>query len=214
MRPATAISADGPLNLLNAVRTAAAVESRGKGVLVVMNDEINAAREVTKTNTFRVETFQSPDVGMLGYVHEDQVTFYRTSTRKHTSASEFDVDTLSTLPKVEILYSYIEPDTQGLQDLIRRGARGVVFAGTGAGSLPESYRSAIRQVRSEAREQPPVLVIASRVGSGRVIPRDDYNAVGMIPADNLNPQKARVLLMLGLAHTTDHAALTRMFREY
>jgi L-asparaginase len=214
MRPATAISADGPLNLLNAVRTAVAAESRGKGVLVVMNDEINGAREVTKTNTFRVETFQSPDVGVLGYVHEDQVTFYRASTRRHTAASEFDVEALSTLPKVDILYSYLHPDTDGLHDLVRRGARGVVFAGSGAGSLPESYRSAIRQVRSQSSGAPIRFGIASRVGSGRVIARDEYTALGMIPADNLNPQKARILLMLGLTHTTDHAALTRMFREY
>jgi L-asparaginase len=189
MRPATAISADGPLNLLNAVRTAIAGESRGKGVLVVMNDEINAAREVTKTNTFRVETFQSPDVGLLGYVHEDQVTYYRSSTRRHTAASEFDVDALSTVPKVDILYSYLHPDPDGLHDLVRRGARGVVFAGTGAGSLPESYRSAIRQVRSQMNGASIRFVIASRVGSGRVIARNEYTELGMIPADNLNPQK-------------------------
>lgn len=214
MRPATAISADGPLNLLNAVRTAIAAESRGKGVLVVMNDEINAAREVTKTNTFRAEAFQSPDVGVLGYIHEDQVTFYRSPTRRHTSASEFHVDALTSLPKVEILYSYLQPDTDSLHDVIRRGARGVVFAGSGAGSLPESYKAAIRQTRASARGQAPAFVIASRVGSGRVIPRTDYTSLGMVPADNLNPQKARILLMLALTQTTDEAVLTRLFGEY
>ena len=214
MRPATAISADGPLNLLSAVRTAIAAESRGKGVLVVMNDEINAAREVTKTNTFRVETFQSPDVGVLGYIHEDQVTFYRSPSRRHTVNSAFDVDALVSLPKVEILYSYLQPDTDSLHDVIRRGARGVVFAGSGAGSLPESYKAAIRQARSAAPGRAPAFVIASRVGSGRVIPRTEYSNLEMVPADNLNPQKARILLMLALTQTTDAAVLARLFREY
>jgi L-asparaginase len=95
MRPATAISADGPLNLLNAVRTAASQEARGKGVLVVMNDEINGARDVTKTNTYRVETFRSPELGYLGYVDEDKVSFYRTSTKRHTEKSEFDVSNIT-----------------------------------------------------------------------------------------------------------------------
>ncbi len=214
MRPATAISADGPLNLLNAVRTAIAADSKGKGVLVVMNDEINAAREVTKTNTFRVETFKSPDVGVLGYVHEDRVTFYRSPSRRHTISSEFDVDAIASLPKVEILYSYLQPDSDGLHDVIRRGARGLVFAGSGAGSLPESYKAAVRQARSAAPGRVPAFVIASRVGSGRVIPRTEYTDLGMVPADNLNPQKARILLMLALTQTTDADVLHRLFREY
>src|SRR5712691_3284594 len=108
MRPATAISADGPLNLLNAVRTAASQEARGKGVLVVMNDEINGARDVTKTNTYRVETFRSPELGYLGYVDEDRVTFYRASTKRHTVKSEFDLSNVGELPTVEIIYTYIE----------------------------------------------------------------------------------------------------------
>src|SRR5256885_2461055 len=102
MRPATALSADGPLNLLNAVRTAASSEARGKGVLVVMNDEINGARDVTKTNTYRVETFRSPELGYLGYVDEDKRSFYRASTKRHTAKSEFDVSNMTQLPKVDI----------------------------------------------------------------------------------------------------------------
>src|SRR5262249_12781264 len=110
MRPATAISADGPLNLLNAVRTASSPEAKSKGVLVVMNDEINGARDTMKTNTYRVETFRAPELGLLGYVDEDRISFYRMSTRRHTINSEFDVTGLKTLPKVEIAYSYIEPN--------------------------------------------------------------------------------------------------------
>jgi L-asparaginase len=98
MRPSTAISADGPLNLLNGVRTALAPDARGKGALVVLNDEINAARDVTKTNTYRVETFRAPELGLLGYVDGDQVSFYRASTKRHTSNSEFDVSGVSALP--------------------------------------------------------------------------------------------------------------------
>src|SRR5205085_7153872 len=108
MRPATAISADGPLNLLNAVRTAASPEARGKGVLIVMNDEINGARDATKTNTYRVETFRAPDLGYLGYVDADRVSFYRASTKRHTLKSEFDISKSRALPNVEIVYSYVQ----------------------------------------------------------------------------------------------------------
>src|SRR5687767_6746376 len=131
MRPATAMSADGPLNLLNAVRTAIAPESRGKGTLIVLNDEINAARDTTKTNTLRVETFRAPELGILGYIDEDRVSFYRATTKRHTANSEFDVASLTALPKVTILYSYIEPDASMIQAAIKSGARGLVFAGTG-----------------------------------------------------------------------------------
>lgn len=105
MRPATAISADGPLNLLNAIRTAISPDARGKGTLIVLNDEINAARDTTKTNTLRVETFKSTELGILGYIDEDKVSFYRASTKRHTMNSEFDVAALTSLPKVSILSS-------------------------------------------------------------------------------------------------------------
>src|SRR6266852_6382087 len=111
MRPPTAISADGPLNLLNSVRTASSADARGKGALIVINDEINAARDVTKTSTYRVETFRAPDLGFLGYVDADKVSFYRAPTKRHTARSEFDVGALTELPKVEILYSYAQPNT-------------------------------------------------------------------------------------------------------
>ena len=135
MRPATAISADGPLNLLNAVKTAIAPESRGKGTLIVMNDEINSARDTTKTNTLRVETFRAPELGLLGYVDEDKVSYYRATTKRHTANSEFDITSLATLPKVTILYSYIEPDATLIHAAIKSGAKGIVFAGTGNGTL-------------------------------------------------------------------------------
>jgi L-asparaginase len=217
-RPATAMSSDGPLNLLSAIRTASAPEARGKGVLIVMNDEINGARDVTKTNTYRVETFRSPELGFLGYVDADRVSFYRGSTRRHTANSEFDVSTIKELPTVDIVYSYIEPNTSVLQALIASGTKGIVFAGTGAGSLSATERSTLKTLLSSAAGSRPVIVRSSRVGNGRVIGltanREEYDALGIIPADNLNPQKARILLMLALTKTSNLDEIKRMFAEY
>jgi len=214
MRPSTAISADGPLNLLNGVRTAVAPEARGKGALVVLNDEINAARDVTKTNTYRVETFRAPELGLLGYVDGDQVSFYRASTKRHTANSEFDLNGVSALPKVEILYSYAQPGTAALDALVASGVQGIVFAGTGAGLLSTIERNAIKKIAALPESSRPVMVRSARVGNGRVVANETYDAMGMIPADNLNPQKARVLLMLALTRTRDVKAIARMFREY
>lgn len=214
MRPSTALSADGPLNLLNGIRTAVSPAARGKGVLVVLNDEINAARDVTKTNTYRVETFRAPELGLLGYVDGDQVAFYRESTKRHTSKSEFDVSGVSELPRVEILYSYAQPSTVALDALVASGVRGIVFAGTGAGLLSTIERNAIQKIASLPENARPILVRSARVGNGRVVANATYDAMNMIPADNLNPQKARVLLMVALTKTRDVKEITRMFREY
>lgn len=214
MRPSTALSADGPLNLLNAVRTAVSSEARGKGVLIVMNDEINAAREGTKTNTYRVETFRAPELGLLGYVDEDKVSIYRASTRRHTDRSEFEVRGLTSLPKVDILYSYVQPSTVLTKALIADGVSGIVFAGTGAGSLSKAELTALEPLMKLPAQSRPIFVRSSRTGNGRVISRNDYDALGMIPADTLNPQKARVLLMLALTRTRDPKEIRRIFDEY
>jgi len=214
MRPATAISADGPLNLLNAIRTAAAPEARGKGALVVMNDEINGARDVTKTNTYRVETFRAPELGYLGYVDEDKISFYRTSTKRHTANSEFDVRGLTALPKVDIVYSYIQPSPEIVHALIGSGDKGIVFAGTGAENISSFEKDPLKEVLSLPAESRPILIRASRAGNGRVNPRDEYDQMGMIPADNLNAQKARILLMLALTVTKDPNQIKRIFSEY
>jgi L-asparaginase len=214
MRPASAISADGPLNLLNAIRTAATPESRGKGVLIVMNDEINGARDATKTNTYRVETFRSPDLGYLGYVDADRVIFYRASTRRHTVNSEFDVDKMTTLPSVEIAYSYVQPSGGVIQALVASGVKGIVFAGTGAGLLSNSEKLALQPILARHSASTPVFVRSNRTGNGRVVAREEYDSMGMIPADTLNPQKARILLMLALTKTSDLKEINRMFSEY
>lgn len=214
MRPSTAISADGPLNLLNAVRTAISPDARGKGALIVMNDEINAARDTTKTNTLRVETFKSPELGLLGYIDEDKVAFYRATTKRHTANTEFNVASLTQLPKVAILYSYIEPDAALIKAAISSGAKGIVFAGTGNGALSVFEETALKEVSSMPAATRPALVRSSRVGNGRVIATAEYDALGIIPSDTLNPQKARILLMLALTKTTDPKEIRRIFSEY
>jgi L-asparaginase len=212
-RPATALSADGPLNLLNAVRTAAAPEARGKGVLVVMNEEINGARDVTKSNTYRVETFRSGELGLLGYVDEDAVSFYKASTKRHTTASEFDVSKVTRFPRVEIVYLYAQASLAPLRALIYEGVEGIVFAAPGAGSLSDVEREAIAEIaRSNVK---PVLMRSTRTGNGRVTRRPSVDdMLGTLPTDNLSPQKARILLMLALTKTRDPGEIARIFAQY
>lgn len=214
MRPATAISADGPLNLLNAVKTAMSADARGKGVLIVMNDEIGSARDTTKTNTLRVETFKAPELGLLGYVDDDKVAFYRAPTRKHTASSEFDVASLTQLPKVAIAYSYVEPEPAVIRALVAAGVKGIVFAGTGNGALSTAERDAIAEINKMPAASRPVLVRSSRVGNGRVTATAQFDELGVIAADTLNPQKARILLMLALTRTTEAKELRRIYSEY
>ena len=212
-RPPTALSADGPLNLVSAVRTAACPESRGRGVLVVLNDEINAARDVTKSNTYRPETFRSGELGFLGYVDQDRVAFYRSPDKRHTVSSEFELEALGEFPGVEIVYSSVEANTPLLIETLQKaGVRGIVFAATGAGSLSEREKEAVKQ--SVARSAGTVFVRSSRVGNGRVIGRSEFDPLGIVPADNLSPQKARILLMLALARTSDPDELRRIFSQY
>ena len=214
MRPSTAISADGPLNLLNAVRTAISRDARGKGALIVMNDEINGARDVTKTNTLRVETFRSPELGALGYVDEDKVAFYRASTRRHTADSEFDVSALTQLPRVDIVYSYVGADGAIIDAATARQARGLVLAGTGAGGMTTLEKGALGALAKLPAAERPVVVRSSRVGNGRVLGRTEFDELGFVPADNLSPQKARILLMLALTRTSDPKEIRRMFDQY
>src|SRR3954462_4308638 len=168
-----------------------------------MNDEIDAARDTTKTNTYRVDTFRAPELGVLGYVIDDKVSFYRETTRRHTVASEFDVSGIKALPKVEIVYSYVDPSATMVEALVKSGVQGIVFAGTGAGLLSSAEKSILNSLHAANGGAWQILVRSSRVGNGRVIGREDYDRLGMIPADTLNPQKARILLMLALTRTTD-----------
>ncbi|MCA3076969.1 MAG: asparaginase [Rhodocyclaceae bacterium] len=212
-RPATALSPDGPLNLVNAVRVAACPDSRDRGVLVMLNDEINAARDVTKTNTYRVETFRSGDLGFIGYADADRVAYYRRPEKRHTVDSEFATVPVGALPKVEIVYGYVESDARVVIDALRAaGTRGFVFTGTGAGMLSDVEKEIVAQ--SQARGDGIVFVRSNRLGNGRVLAHGEHDELGIVPADNLNPQKARILLMCALARTHDLAEIRRIFAQY
>ena len=209
-RPFSTLSSDAALNLLNAIRVAADPGSRGKGTLVVLNDTVQAARDVTKTNTYRVETFQSREVGILGYADPDRVVYYRSPVRKHTMQSEFDIAQIPSFPKVTILYSYSGDDGDLARAAVAAGAKGLVIAGTGAGHTQNA-----RKILKELHESTGVIVVRSaRVGAGRVVRDDNWQEPGFVAADNLNPQKARILLQLGLTKTSKPDELQRMFDEY
>jgi L-asparaginase len=212
MRPSTAISADGPINLYNATLVAGSEDAVGKGVLVVLNDQINAARDVTKSNTSTADTFRSPDLGMLGYVQGNKPYFYHVSNRKNTADTEFDVSNLEALPQVDIIYGYANMNRFALDAFVGAGAKGIVQAGVGDGSIA----SAVKPGLIEARQKGVVIVRSSRVGSGIVARNGEANddELDFVVSDTLNPQKARILLMLALTKTNDTKDIQRMFGTY
>ncbi|MBV8125790.1 MAG: type II asparaginase [Paucibacter sp.] len=212
MRPSTAISADGPINLYNAVMLAASQEAIGKGVMVALNDQIHAAREVTKTNTSTLDTFKTTELGMLGYFQGNKVHFYRQSTRKNTADTEFDVSNLQSLPQVDIVYGYANMGPVALNALVAAGAKGIIHAGVGDGSLAAKVVPSLQA----ARKQGVVIVRAARVGQGIVARNGEANddELDTVVADTLNAQKARILLMLALTRTSDSKEIQRMFYTY
>ena len=209
-RPITAMSADAALNLFDAIRVAACAETRGKGVVVATNGEINAAREVTKTNTYRVQTFRTRDMGLLGYIDPDRVVYYRAPLRRHTAASEFDVGAIGEMPYVEVLYVHDGGHGGMAQAALDLGAKGLVVAGSGAGGLGNLEAEIYRIVA----ERKALVVQASRVGEGRVIARNNWFKEGMAVADNLLPHKAALLLSLALTRTSAVAEVQRIFDTY
>ncbi len=217
MRPATAMSADGPMNLFNAIAVATAPAARGRGVLVVANDEIHFAREVAKTNTTQLGTFASGQRGLAGLVNSGRPHFYAPPVRRHTAASEFApliAASVSerTLPRVDLIFAHAGMDRALIDAAVAAGARGLVIAGVGDGNLGATALVAC----AEAAKKGVAIVRASRTGGG-VVERNieiDDDRLGFIAADELNPQKARVLLMLGLTRTRDPRALQEMFFAY
>ncbi|MBO9536694.1 type II asparaginase [Herbaspirillum sp.] len=212
MRPSTAISADGPINLYNAVLLAGSKEAIGKGVLVTLNDQINAGREVTKTNTSTLDTFKTPELGFLGYIQGSKPFFYRQSTRKNTADTPFDVSNLDKLPQVDIVYGYANMNPIALNAFVAAGAQGIIHAGVGDGSLNNTVVPSL----TEARKKGVVIVRASRVGQG-IVARNgeaDDDKLDFVVSDTLNAQKARILLMLALTKTTDTKEIQKMFWEY
>ncbi len=209
-RPASAVSTDAALNLINAARTAADPASRGMGALLVLNDEIQAAREVTKTSTLRMQTFRTPDFGVLGQVDGDGVHYYRQPLRRRMPDTEFDILALDQLPRVDIAYCYAGADGAAIDAFTAAGAKGLISAAFAPGLLSPLQDKAF----GEAADRGIVVVQSTRAGSGRVPGRARLLERNFVSADNLNPQKARVLLMLALTKTSDIAEIRRMFREY
>ena len=211
MRPPSALGSDADLNLLDAIRLAACPEAAKRGVLTLLNNEIQSARDVTKSNAFRVDTFQSRDFGVLGYVDSDaRVLFYRDVTRLHTTATPFDVRGKQALPRVDIAYAYAGADGVVIDALRERGSEGLVLVGFGGGSYPGAFLEAGKR----AVQAGIPVVLATRSWNGRVVMTPEKERAGFIACDDLMPQKARVLLMLALTVTRERAALQEMFYRH
>ena len=211
MRPPTGMGTDTDVNLMDCIRVASAPQSAGRGVLTVLNNEIQAARDVTKTDSYRLGTFRSNQLGLLGYADSDgEVVFYRTPTRAHTRDSEFDLESVSELPRVDIVYSYAGADGMLVSALANARVPGMVAAGLGSGGSPPGFTAALRK----AMEEGVIVVIATQTGSGRVMRTRRFGEDGYIVADNLSPKKARILLMLALTKTSQPEEIQRMMMTY
>lgn len=212
MRPSTAISADGPLNLYNAVCTAANPTSKNRGVMIVMNGLILSAHGAQKMNTWDVQTFQDPDAGALGYVYNSEPYWNMQTLHKHTTQSIFDVSKLDKLPKVGVVYSYANVDADVMIPFLTCGYKGIVHAGLGNGNIHKNIFPEL----DKARQKGIVVVRSSRVPTGPVTLHDevDDDAHQFVASWELNPQKARVLLMLALTVTDDWQQIQKYFEEY
>jgi L-asparaginase len=208
-RPASALGTDAGMNLVNALRVAGSAEARGKGVLVVLNDEIHAARDVVKTSTYRLQTFRSADFGALGHVDGDGVHFYRAPVRAHMPDTQFASLDLRALPRVEIIYSYAGADGALVDAAVPTGARGLISAGFAPGSPTPEQRAAF-----ERAAQSGIVVVQCSRATGRVAPRRRLRESGIVAGLDFSPQKARILLMLALSTTTDIAAIQQAFQTY
>jgi L-asparaginase len=212
MRPSTALSAEGPLNLYNAVALAANPNAKGYGVMVVMNDEIHSAHDVRKMITTPVQTFQSPQEGLIGTVIFGEVLFFHKPHGRHTLNSEFSVDGVTSLPRVDIVYTCADNSGDIVDLLVKAGSKGIVIAGVGDGNMNASTLEAVKR----ATKAGVPVVRASRVPIGAVLIKGeivdaDY---GTVSSDELNPQKARVLLMLALQKNRSREDLQKLFIEY
>ena len=211
MRPGTALSADGALNLYDAVTVAASKDAAGKGVLVTMNDEIQSGRDVSKTINIKTEAFKS-QWGPLGMVVEGKNYWFRAPVKRHTTQSEFNIDDITSLPSVEIVYSYGNVQPTAVQALAAAGAKAIIHAGTGNGSVANRMVEPLRQVQAQG----VTIVRSSRVPYGFVLrnaeqPDDKYD---WVVAHDMRPEKARILTMLALAKGANTKELQRMFWEY
>jgi L-asparaginase len=212
MRPSTAVSADGPLNLYNAVAVAADPKAKGRGVLVVMNDQIHAAHSLTKTSTTSVQTFMSPIRGVAGVTAYGKDDWYNNPPWTHTAQSEFDISNVTKLPRVDIIYADADMEPDLIDASVKAGAKGIVIAGVGNGNMNKaSVDAAAAAVKSGV-----VVVRSSRVATGMVdrnVEVDD-DKLGFIASDELNPQKSRILLSLALLKGDQPAHIQELFRTY
>jgi L-asparaginase len=212
MRPSTAISADGPRNIYNAVACAVDKSSIGKGVMVVMDDRILGADDISKTNTLSVSTFQNPNFGELGIMYNGKPNYSRESMKRHTTKSEFDVTNLDKLPQVEIILSYSNATDLFVNAAVNAGAKGIVTAGVGNGNMTTVMQNAL----ANAVKKGVAVVRSSRITTGPTAQWDeiDDDALGFSASWFVNPYRSRVLLMLALTKTTDYKEIQRMFTEY
>ncbi len=212
MRPETAISADGPANLYNAVAVAAHPEAGKRGVLVLMNDDIHFAREITKHNTTHLNTFRSFNRGRAGTVNTGTVHWFNSPTTPQTANSAFSLDGVTELPRVEIVYSYANLGRERIDFLVEKGVKGIVLAGVGDGNTTDPALAAL----SNAVQKGVAVVRSSRTGSGLVVRNVEINddQMGTIAAMEFNPQKARILLMLALLKTDDAQKIQQTFATY
>jgi L-asparaginase len=212
MRPSTAVSADGPLNLYNAVAVAADPNARGRGVLVVMNDWIHGAHSLTKTSTTAVQTFMSPLRGLVGVTAYGKDDFYSNPQWKHTTQSEFDISNVTSLPRVDIIFGCADMSPDLIDASVNDGAKGIVIAGVGNGNMNKASLDAA----AAAAKKGVVVVRSSRVATGNVgrnvEVKDDE--LGFVASDELNPQKSRILLSLALLKSRTSAELQQLFAAY
>lgn len=214
MRASTSLSADGPLNLYNALAVIHSEDAKGRGVMVMMNDTIYDGRDVTKRNTTQVNTFDAPNSGSIGHVTYGQVHFERSPTRKNTTATPFDIANLEDLPRVEIVYECAGSSGVMMKAAVESKPAGIVIAGSGDGNLHARDRAFLKY----AADAGITIVRSSRTGSGYVTENDGYDFPakedGTIAGDNLNAQKARILLMLSLAQNSQRCEIRDNFRKY
>jgi L-asparaginase len=212
MRPSTAVSADGPLNLYNAVGVAADPMAKGRGVLVVMNDWIHGAHSLTKTSTTAIQTFMSPLRGLVGVAHYGKNDFFTTPEWKHTTQSEFDVAQVTQMPRVDIILASVDMSPDLIDCAVENGAKGIVIAGVGNGNMNKASVAAA----AHAVKKGVVVVRSSRVPTGmvgrNVEIKDDE--LGFIASDELNPQKARILLSLALLGKHTPEQIQKLFYTY
>lgn len=207
MRPATALGADGPMNLYEAVLVAGNQAARGRGAMVVMNDRIQSGRSVTKTNSNFLDTFKSGEDGDLGIIVGNEIYFGSKPAKKHNAETPFDLSNVTSLPRVDIIYAYQDDPPFVYDAVVEHGAKGIVVAGMGAGSISKPCIEAAER----AMKQGVILVRSSRTGSG-IVPADP-SYPGLL-GDSLNPAKARILLMLALSKTQSLDTVQTYFHEF